>query len=97
MLENEIIERLIRVESLLEKQQSHPMPFAEAAEYMGLRPSTLYKLTSGAEVPHYKPHGKRIYFLKTDLDSWLLQHRVQTMKEIAAIVKVERRGADTVG
>ena len=34
----------------------------EAAEYMGLKKSYLYKLTSERRIPHFKPNGKKIYF-----------------------------------
>jgi excisionase family DNA binding protein len=41
----------------------------------------LYKLTSGKEIPHYKPRGKMIYFAKEDLDEWLLQNYEPTVDE----------------
>ena len=43
----------------------------------------LYKLTSGKEIPHYKPRGKMIYFAKEDLDEWLLQNYEPTVDEAA--------------
>ena len=45
--------------------------------------SMLYKLTSGKEIPHYKPRGKMIYFAKEDLDEWLLQNYEPTVDEAA--------------
>lgn len=60
--------------------QSHtdrPFTLREAAEYLDLSPSYVYKLTSTRRLPHYKPSGKRIYFLKADLDAYLLQNRVE--------------------
>lgn len=44
----------------------------EAANYMGISQSTLYKLTSAGIVPFSKPNGKLIYFSKAGLDEWLL-------------------------
>lgn len=44
----------------------------EAAHYMGISQSTLYKLTSAGILPFSKPNGKLIYFSKTGLDEWLL-------------------------
>ena len=43
----------------------------------------VYKLTSGKEIPHYKPRGKMIYFAKEDLDEWLLQNYEPTVDEAA--------------
>ena len=34
----------------------------EAAEYMGISKSYLYKLTMRKQIPHYKPMGKMCYF-----------------------------------
>ena len=46
----------------------------EAAEYLGVSTSFLYKLTSGGRITFYKPSGKLIYFRVEDLDSWMLQN-----------------------
>ncbi|MBS4052515.1 MAG: helix-turn-helix domain-containing protein [Methylomonas sp.] len=54
----------------------------EAAAYTGLSVSSIYKLTSAQEIPHYKPRGKMLYFDRAELDSWLLQRRVKTTTEI---------------
>lgn len=51
--------------------------------YIGISESMLYKLTSGKEIPHYKPRGKMIYFAKEDLDEWLLQNYEPTVDEAA--------------
>ena len=50
---------------------------------VGISESMLYKLTSGKEIPHYKPRGKMIYFAKEDLDEWLLQNYEPTVDEAA--------------
>lgn len=44
----------------------------EACMLTGLSKSHLYKLTASRQVPHYKPHGKLIYFLRTELEQWML-------------------------
>lgn len=54
----------------------------EASAYTGLSVSSIYKLTSTQEIPHYKPRGKMLYFDRAELDSWLLQRRVKTTTEI---------------
>lgn len=43
----------------------------EAADYMGISISMLYKMTSRLEIPHYKPRGKMVYFDKQELEDWM--------------------------
>ena len=54
----------------------------EAAAYMGISQSTLYKLTSSRSIPHFKPRGKMCYFDREELEHWLQRNRVSTMEEI---------------
>jgi excisionase family DNA binding protein len=44
----------------------------EAADYINISLSTLYKLTSAGTIPFSKPNGKLIYFSRLALDQWLL-------------------------
>ena len=46
----------------------------EAALYIGISQSTLYKLTSAGIIPFSKPNGKLIYFSRAELDKWLLSN-----------------------
>lgn len=55
----------------------------EAAQYMGISKSYLYKLTMKQEIPHYKPMGKVCYFNRLELESWLQSNRVATDDEIS--------------
>lgn len=48
----------------------------EAAAYMGISKSYLYKLTMKKLIPHYKPMGKMCYFNRKELESWLQSNRV---------------------
>ena len=54
----------------------------EAARYMGISKSYLYKLTMTQQIPHYKPMGKMCYFNRAELESWLQSNRVATADEI---------------
>lgn len=56
----------------------------EAAKYMGVSKSYLYKLTMRHEIPHYKPRGKMCYFNRQELEQWLQRNRVVTADEIEA-------------
>lgn len=55
----------------------------EAAKYMGISKSYLYKLTMRQQIPHYKPMGKMCYFNRAELEKWLQSNRVSTDSEIA--------------
>ena len=55
----------------------------EAARYMGIKISHLYKLTMRGEIPHYKPNGKMCYFKRTELEQWLTANPVATAEDIA--------------
>ena len=56
------------------------LTFEEAANYMGMSKSCLYKMTSQRIVPHYKPNGKMIFFDREE--SYLLSVRVKPQTEI---------------
>ena len=53
----------------------------EAARYMGISKSYLYKLTMKQEIPHYKPMGKMVYFNRVELENWLQSNRIATNEE----------------
>lgn len=54
----------------------------EAARYMGVSKSYLYKLTMRQQIPHFKPMGKMCYFNRQELEQWLQSNRVATATEI---------------
>lgn len=54
----------------------------EAARYMGISKSYLYKLTMRGEIPHFKPMGKMCYFNRVELEQWLQRNRITTNEEI---------------
>lgn len=60
------------------------LTFNEAANFLGLSKSYLYKLTSTCQIPHYKPKGKMLYFEKSELIDWLKRNKVKTSKQIEA-------------
>ncbi len=44
---------------------------SETVTYTGLAKSTLYKLTADNVVPVYKPHGKKLFFKREELENYL--------------------------
>lgn len=55
----------------------------EAARYLGVSKSYLYKLTMQQKIPHYKPMGKMCYFNRQELEQWLQINRIATGDEIS--------------
>ena len=76
-----IEERLSKIESLLLSQEE-VLGFDEAAKFLNLSKSYLYKLTSSRKIPHSKPNGKVIYFARSKLENWALRNRIKTVEEI---------------
>jgi len=52
-----------------------------AAEYLGIKVSTIYQYTSKKILPHYKIRRK-ILFKVTELNEFIESHRVHTSAEI---------------
>lgn len=68
----------------------------EAARYMGISKSYLYKLTMKQEIPHYKPMGKMVYFNRVELENWLQSNRIATNEEKEKNGGFEWRYADRI-
>lgn len=64
------------------EQERNLLTTTEAAKYLGLKPSYLYKLMMRRAIPYYKPNGKLCFFSKADLDTWLTNIRVKSQAEI---------------
>lgn len=58
------------------------LTFNEAAIYLEVSHSHLYKMTSSGAIPSYKPNGKKLYFNRRELDNWLLSNRHSSQEEI---------------
>ena len=92
-----ILERLNAIERKLDElavANKEVLNLKEAARYLNMSCSHLYKLTSAKEIPHYKPRGKQVFFERKELDRWLLQNRQTTKAEMeqAAIDYVVKGG-----
>ena len=94
---NTILNKLTAIESLLEAtNQTKPLNLVEAAKFLDLSQSHLYKLTSERKIPHFKPNGKKIYFDEYELVQWLKRKPTRTLEETeekAASYIVYRNGA----
>lgn len=53
----------------------------EAALFMGISKSSLYKMTHRHELPFFRPNSKLIYFEKAELLKWMRQNRSMSEAE----------------
>ncbi|RZL05675.1 MAG: DNA-binding protein [Pedobacter sp.] len=70
------------LDELRRYQQKAMLNLEEAAIYLSLSKSTLYKHTSAGNIPYYKPNGKLILFSRSDLDNWLQSRRIPSNNEL---------------
>jgi excisionase family DNA binding protein len=75
----ESIEKMLYEQNMLQKEV---LNFNEAAVYLEVSHSHLYKLTSTGTIPAYKPNGKKLYFNRQELNKWLLSNRQTSISDI---------------
>ncbi|MDX2190772.1 MAG: helix-turn-helix domain-containing protein [Bacteroidota bacterium] len=83
--ENIILDKLTEIANKLDEQnllQKTVLNFNEAAKYLDVSPSHLYKLTSTKTIPHFCPQGKKLYFKRSELDDWLQRNRQSSIEEM---------------
>lgn len=55
----------------------------EAAKYLGVSLSCLYKWTMSRQIPHYKsPTGKMCFFNRKEIEAWMMSCKVATQEEL---------------
>lgn len=88
---------LQKKDELAHKQSIKPLNFVEAAQYLSLSHSTLYKLTYQRKIPCHKPNGKYLYFFKHELDEWISGDRNQKSSPHSGIPLGEDRSKNEEG
>ena len=79
-----ITERLDRLERLTLIGAKSVLDLEEAALLTGFSTGHLYRLTSTRKIPHFKK-SRKLYFKKSELEEWMLDHKVMTDKEIDSL------------
>jgi excisionase family DNA binding protein len=85
IMDNDLLSKLESIENKLNEMQSsgrEVLTFPQAARYLDVSRSHLYKLTAKKAIPHSKPRGKQVYFERRELDAWLLQGKQTTAADI---------------
>lgn len=96
-----LLQKLDEIHHLMEEQvvlQKRILNLDEASKYLGISKSDLYKRTSSNGIPFHKPSGKLIYFLREDLENWMLSNRIESNDEItarAAGLRINKRGGQS--
>ena len=80
-------EELLRVADLITANiigmQKEVLTSDEAARYLGVSKSCLYKWTMDRLIPHYKsPTGKLCFFNRQEVEAWMQSNRVATDSEL---------------
>ncbi|MBP5620230.1 MAG: helix-turn-helix domain-containing protein [Bacteroidaceae bacterium] len=77
----ELQKRIEAVEDILDNAKE-VLTVEEAARFMDIARSSLYKMTSDRSIPFYRPNGKMIYFEKADILAWMRRNRTVSQEEV---------------
>ena len=77
----ELQERVNRLENLCYAAKEI-LNLEEAANFLGIAKSTLYKMTHLNQLPYFKPAGKLIFFEKKKLIEWVHGAKSKSVDEI---------------
>lgn len=69
-----VSKQLTEIQEYVQKsvcEQKEILNLTEAASFLSISKSTLYKMTHMRSIPFYKPSGKLIFFKRKDLVDWV--------------------------
>lgn len=78
MMKNLINER--DFQSVQNIHQKGILSFREALVYLDISQSLLYKMVSRRAITFFKPNGGKLYFKKVDLDNWMTQNELKSIR-----------------
>ena len=70
-IERKILKELAEIKTMILTNKK-VLGADEAAVYLGMSKSMLYKLTAAGNLPHSKPTGRLLFFDRDDLARWAL-------------------------
>lgn len=68
--------------SSIQRDNQQYLALDDAAQYLCISKSTLYKHTAEGNIPFFKPNGKLILFSKSDLDDWISKRKIYSNNEL---------------
>ena len=81
LIENSVKQAFKGQSAEMQTTERNLLDIDQASEYLKLAKQTVYGFTSKNEIPYIK-RGKKLYFRKTELETWLNEGRRKTNKEI---------------
>lgn len=81
-MDDNITKELAEIKSLI-LSNKRVLSSDEAAAFLGMSKSKLYKLTASREIPHSKPTNGLLFFDREELSKWALGAKVINPKEEA--------------
>lgn len=86
--QNQITKQLQRIEDTMLCVQrtallaaKNVLTIEDVAILTGLSKWHIYKLTSEARIPHYKPNARLLYFNRKEIEEWMQRNRVIAQDE----------------
>ena len=83
MLENLKLAKRVEVLENTLSAGKEVLTLEEAARFMGVTKSSLYKMTHEQTIPYYKPNGKMVYFEKTELLTWIRRNAIASKAQVS--------------
>ena len=80
-MNEEILSRLECIERYALLGAKNVLTIDDVALLTALSKSYIYRLTSSKQIPYYNPNGKKIYFDRKEIETWMKQNRVNTADE----------------
>ena len=65
------------------------MNMEELRIYLGVSRSLVYKLSQRNVLPKYRPTGRKVYFLKKDVEAFMLKNRIASIDELNSQIDIE--------
>ena len=80
-LKDALRELLAEQQGNLREPQPEILNVQQAAQFLQLKPATVYEKTSTKQIPHFKK-GNKLYFHLSELQQWINAGKVKTSNEI---------------
>ena len=81
---NEVLQELKEIKALIEQgiKSDRPMNIEEASKFLGLSVNYVYALCNKKKLSHFKPNGKKLFFLREDLLNFILRNKVSSDSQV---------------
>jgi len=81
LIEGAVDRAIAKNGSLNGKKVLDVMNVEQASDFLNLAMATIYDKTSKNKIPH-KKKGNKLYFIRTELEKWILDGNVKTADEL---------------